>query len=107
MLEAIDYYWTPRANHPRAVSRMLLSDLMLHATFDAFHLCETFLVQPLMIVAGDKANTLWFSEELYRRAGSADKALRLVPGATHIAMYDVYVDAAMEALASFFRRTLA
>lgn len=38
MLEAIDYYWTARANHPRAVSRMLLVDLAQQATFDAFHL---------------------------------------------------------------------
>lgn len=52
MLEAIDYYWTPRANHHRAVSRMLLVDLAQQATFDAFHLVEQFLTQPLMIVAG-------------------------------------------------------
>ena len=56
MLEAIDYYWTPRANHPRA--------------------------------------------------GANDKTLHLVEGATHIAMYDIYVPQAMEVLAPFFKRTL-
>ena len=74
MLEAIDYYWTPRAQHPRAVSRMLLVDLAQQATFDAFHLVEQFLTQPLLIVAGTAANTLWFSEELYRRAGAKDSS---------------------------------
>lgn len=106
MLEAIDYYWTARANHPRAVSRMLLVDLAQQATFDAFHLTEQFLTQPLMIVAGTAANTLWFSEELYRRAASKDKTLHLVEGATHIAMYDIYVPQAMEQLAPFFKRTI-
>lgn len=106
MLEAIDYYWTARANHPRAVSRMLLVDLAQQATFDAFHLTEQFLTQPLMIVAGTAANTLWFSEELYRRAAAKDKTLHLVEGATHIAMYDIYVPQAMEQLAPFFRRTI-
>ena len=106
MLEAIDYYWTARANHPRAVSRMLLVDLAQQATFDAFHLTEQFLTQPLMIVAGTDANTLWFSEELYRRAAAKDKTLHLVEGATHIAMYDIYVPQAMEQLAPFFKRTI-
>jgi len=107
MLEAIDYYWTVRANHPRAVSQMLLVDLALQATFDAFHLSEQFLTQPLMIIAGSEANTLWFSEDLYRRAASKDKTLHLVEGATHIAMYDIFVPQAMEELTSFYNRTLA
>lgn len=106
MLEAIDYYWTPRANHPRAVSRMLLVDLAQQATFDAFHLVDQFLTQPLMIVAGTAANTLWFSEDLYRRAAAKDKTLHLVEGATHIGMYDIYVPQAIEQLAPFFQRTL-
>lgn len=106
MLEAIEYYWTPRANHPRAVSKMLLVDLAQQATFDAFHLTERFLTQPLMIVAGTAANTLWFSEDLYRRAAAKDKTLHLVEGATHIAMYDIYVPQVIEALAPFFKRTL-
>lgn len=106
MIEANDYYWTPRAQHPRAVSRMLLVDLAQQATFDAFHLVEQFLTQPLLIVAGTAANTLWFSEELYRRASAKDKTLHLVEGATHIAMYDTYVPQAMEQLAPFFKRTL-
>lgn len=106
MIEAHEYYHTPRARHPRALSRMLATDVLALATFDAFHLAETFLTQPLMIVAGDKANTLWFSEDLFRRAASADKTLALVPGATHIAMYDKFVDDAMASLAPFFMRTL-
>ncbi len=106
MIEAHDYYWTPRAHHPRAVSRMLIDTLMEQSTFDAFHLCETRLKQPLMIVAGTAANTLWFSEDLYRRAASTDKTLHLVPDATHIAMYDKYVPQAVEVLAPFFERTL-
>jgi len=107
MIEAHEYYHTPRAQHPRAMSRMLATDALALATFDAFHLADTFLTQPLMIVAGDKANTLWFSEELFRKAASAQKTLHLVPGATHIAMYDHYVDQAMELLAPFFREHLA
>ncbi len=106
MIEAHEYYWTPRAHHERAVSRMLIDTLLEQSTFDAFHLVESRLQQPLMIVAGTAANTLWFSEDLYRRAGSADKTMHLVQDATHIAMYDKYVPQALEALVPFFGRTL-
>ncbi len=106
MLEAIEYYHTPRAYHPRAVSRMALRNLMQLATFDAYHLADVFLTQPLMIVVGDKANTLWFSEDLYRKAASQNKTLYIVEGATHIAMYDKFVPQAMEALGKFYQENL-
>ncbi len=106
MIEAHEYYWTERAHHPRAVSRMLIDTFMEQSTFDAFHLVESRMKQPLMVVAGTAANTLWFSEDLYRRAGSQDKTLHLVPDATHIAMYDKYVPQALEVLVPFFGRTL-
>lgn len=73
---------------------------------EEFHESKQFLTQPLLIVAGTAANTLWFSEELYRRAGAKDKTLHLVEGATHIAMYDICVPQAMEQLEPFFKRTL-
>lgn len=43
LLEAYEYYRTPRASHPNSPSRIPLADLGRLATFDAFHLCETFL----------------------------------------------------------------
>ncbi|MDO5092448.1 MAG: alpha/beta hydrolase [Propionibacteriaceae bacterium] len=82
---------------------MLASNLMDLVTCDAFYLANRFLTQPLMIVADDKANTLWFSEDLYRKAASVDKILHVVEGATHIGLYDHRADDALDALVPFFQ----
>jgi hypothetical protein len=38
------------------------------------------------LIAGSSAGSLWFSQEAFRRAGSRDKGLHIVEGATHIAI---------------------
>ena len=65
--------------------------------YDAFHLAEQLLTQPLRLIAGSRAGSLWFSQDAFRRAGSRDKSLHIVDGATHIAMYDTpeFVEQAM------------
>lgn len=57
-------------------------------TFDAFHLVDLFLNQPIQIVAGEDAGTRWITEDLFRRAASKDKHLHIVPGGTHVGLYD-------------------
>jgi hypothetical protein len=46
-------------------------------------------MQPLRLITGSRAGSLWFSQDAFRRAGSRDKRLHIVEGATHIAMYDM------------------
>ena len=51
--------------------------------------------QPLLLIAGEKADSLYMSEEAFAKAtGTQDKELFKVPGATHIKTYYVpeYVD---------------
>lgn len=71
--------------------------------YDAFHLADQLLTQPLRLIAGSKAGSLWFSQDAFKRAGSRDKRLHIVEGATHIAMYDrpEYVKQVMYQLARF------
>ena len=86
--EAWEYYHTPRAQHPNAPSVVPVHGLARLVAYDAFHLSGQFLTQPLRLIAGSKAGSLWFSQDAFRRAGSRDKSLQIVEGATHIAMYD-------------------
>ncbi len=102
MREAVEYYRTERAMHPNASSTTPVSDLMQLMRFDAFHLCEVLLTQPLMIIAGTQADTLWYSEALNRRAASTDKTLHLIEGAGHIALYDKDAEKAIERLVPFY-----
>ncbi|PHH70746.1 hypothetical protein CDD82_6951 [Ophiocordyceps australis] len=104
--EAADYYLTPRAQHARATNTMLLQSVPRIMTFDAFYLADIFLKQPLLLIAGDKAGSLWHTEKLDQLVGGATKKV-IVPGATHIDFYDKDpVQPAIDEIASFMKANL-
>lgn len=104
--EAADYYLTPRGQHPNAPNKMLTSSLSALASFTGFDRVEELLTQPLMIVAGSEAGSLWHSQELYAKA-AGPKELSIVDGATHMGLYDGKgADTAMARLSPFFTRIL-
>ncbi|MER6957599.1 alpha/beta hydrolase [Streptomyces sp. NPDC000618] len=107
MAEAHDYYRTPRAQHPNADNRMLFTSIANIYAFDAFHQVETLLTQPLLMVAGSKAGSLWQAEQLLPRVTSP-KELAVVDGAGHVSLYDVpeYVDEVTAHLSPFFTKYL-
>ncbi|WP_027014267.1 alpha/beta hydrolase [Comamonas composti] len=108
LAEAFDYYRTDRAQHDNAPSRFTTRSLAQLVTYDPFHNVELFLTQPVQIIAGSDAGSRWASEELLRRAASPKKDLFLVPGATHIALYDqpAMVGMAADRLAAFYKAHL-
>ncbi|RKT52425.1 alpha/beta hydrolase [Saccharothrix australiensis] len=106
--EAWEYYRTSRCEHPNAPSWMTTRSLSQIVTYDAFHKAETFLTQPLLLVAGSEAGSKWMSEDLYGRAASTDKSFHVVEGANHMSLYDgeKYVEEVVGALAPFFTERL-
>lgn len=109
MVEASDYYLTPRAQHPNAQNKWLFSRSVSKIfAFDAFHLVEDLLTQPVLIVAGSEAGSLWHSTELYTKARS-EKKLVVVEGGAHMDFYDVpkYVERAVAEAVPFFNEKLA
>ncbi|MFH8224372.1 hypothetical protein ACH4C2_35220 [Streptomyces sp. NPDC018057] len=68
----------------------------------------TPLVQPVLIVAGSEAGSLWMSTALHGRA-RGPKRLLVVEGGTHMDFYDVpeYVGRAVAAAVPFFTGHLA
>ena len=104
--EAADYYLTPRGQHPNAPNKMLLISLSRLVSFTGFDQADTLLTQPLLVVAGSEAGSLWHSKELHAKA-AGPKELFIIEGATHMDLYDG--DGAVTAaskLAPFFTRTL-
>ncbi len=105
--EAADYYLTPRGQYPTAPNKMLMSGQIYAAGFNGFDRIDTLLTQPLLVVAGSDAGSLWHSEELYNRAASTQKEIAIIPGATHMDLYDgPGVDQSMQHLTPFFTNTL-
>lgn len=105
--QGYEYYWKTHA-HPNSTFRYTTSSLLDLMRFDSTHQIE-LLNQPLLMIAGSKADTLYLTEDAFAKAtGTKDKMLFKIEGATHIETYWVprYVDAAMAQLLKFYGRTL-
>lgn len=101
--EGYDYYRTPRGQHPNAKGRFLVTSSDKIYAYSAFDHISDYLTQPLLIIAGSRADTKIFSEEAYKLS-NGPKELFVVEGASHIDMYDVpqYVDQAIDKMTKFF-----
>lgn len=102
--EGYDYYRTPRGQHSNSKGRFLFTSIDKMTTFSVFDYLGDFLTQPLLLIAGSKADTRIFSEQAYNLA-KCEKELFIIEGATHIALYDVpeYVEQAVNKMVEFFK----
>jgi uncharacterized protein len=101
------YYWKTHA-HPGSTFKYTMSSLLDLMRWDATDRIE-LIDQPLLMIAGSKADSLYMTEDAFAKAtGTKDKELLKIDGATHIETYWVpkYVDAAMDKLTTFYSRTL-
>ena len=107
--QAWEYYHTPRAECATAPGFATLRSLNQIITYDAYHMADVYLTQPIQIVAGSVAGSKWMSDDLYDRAASTDKSYHVVNGANHMDLYDgkAYVEEAVSVLAPFFKQKLA
>jgi len=88
--QAVEYYRTPRGQNPCSSNKLRFTSMASVIAFDAFHLVETLLTQPVEIVAGSVAGafgSLADSQELYRRT-PGEKHLTIIEGASHYDLYD-------------------
>ncbi|MCW9706391.1 alpha/beta hydrolase [Fodinibius salsisoli] len=111
IVEAVKYYCTPRGQHPNSPNKLRFTSMDAVLAFDAFHLAEQLLTQPLQIVIGNVPGGFGSYRDgfdLYNRAASNNKDLLVVEGASHYDLYDQpeYVNQAVEQLESFFGENL-
>lgn len=102
------YYWKSHA-HPGSTFKYTMSSLLDLMRWDATDRIE-LIDQPLLMIAGSKADSLYMTEDAFAKAtGTNDKELFKIDAATHIETYWVpkFVDAAMQKLTAFYSRTLA
>ncbi|MFJ8493467.1 alpha/beta hydrolase [Streptomyces sp. NPDC094038] len=106
--ETFEFYRTPRGHHPRAVRGWVLRSVDQLAQYDSYAMIELISPRPLLMIAGSKAESAYFSREAIERAAEP-KELFVIAGATHIDLYDQdeYVTPAVAKLTGFFGRHLA
>lgn len=101
--EGFEYYGKTHA-HPNSTFRYPLSNFLELMRFDASTNMD-LINQPLLMMAGDKADTLYMTLDAFAKAHNAkNKELFLIKGATHIQTYwkKEYVNQAMNKLTQFY-----
>ena len=105
--EGYEYYLETHA-HPNSTFRYTQSSLLDLMRFDATDQIE-LINQPLLKLAGSKADTRDMTEDAFAKAVNAQpKELYLLEGATHIQTYwkEPYVTQAVKKLTEFFKKNL-
>lgn len=105
--QGFEYYWKTHA-HPNSTFRYTESSLLSLMNFDAATNMD-LINQPLLMVAGSKADSLYMTKEVFELATEVEsKQLFLIEGATHIETYwkPEYVEQAITQFADFFANTL-
>lgn len=102
------YYYHRTHAHPNSTFRYTTASLIDLMAFDANDRMA-LINQPLLMMAGSKADTYYMTESAFKLAtGTDNKELFLIEDATHIQTYYVpeYVDKAVSKLREFFDQYL-
>jgi fermentation-respiration switch protein FrsA (DUF1100 family) len=105
--DGIEYYGLTH-KHPNATGSYTTESFMKLIAFDVEDRMD-LIDQPLLMICGEKADTLYMSVDAFVKAVNADdKELYTIPNASHIRTYWVeeYVCAAVNKLDAFFQKYL-
>lgn len=103
--EFYDYYRTKRGFHPRSTTAMTLTSNSALMNFFPFAQIETISPRPILLIAGEQANSKYFSEDAYKLAAEP-KELYIVKGATHVDLYDQKAFIPFDKINDFFSKNL-
>lgn len=109
LIDYHDYYRTPRGYHARAVNSGNSWSRTTPLSFMNMPLLtyiKEISPRPVLLIHGEKAHSRYFSETAYA-AAAEPKELMIIPGASHVDLYDKVDVIPFDKLASFFGRHLA
>lgn len=106
--EYYDYYKTPRGFHERSInsnaawSKTSGFSLM---NFPILGNIKEISPRPMLLIAGEKAHSRYFSEDIYKSA-SEPKELMIIPNAVHVDLYDKVDKIPFAEIENFFKTNL-
>lgn len=103
--EFFDYYRTPRGQHPNCTTGITFTSNGALMNFYPFAMIERISPRPLLFIAGETANSRYFSEDAYKLAAEP-KELYIVPKAGHVDLYDRMQFIPFDKLEAFFKEYL-
>lgn len=102
------YYKTPRGYHKRSVNSNDGWNVTSNLPFMNMPL-DSFIQEidnPVLVIHGDKAHSVYFSLDAYNQMKSDNKELMLIPGAVHTDLYDNLDVIPFEKMKNFFEENL-
>lgn len=103
-----DYYRTPRGFHqrsPNSNGSWTATNALSFMNMPLMSYIKEIAPRPLLLIAGDKAHSRYFSEDAYK-AAAGPKQLLIVPNADHVDLYDRADKIPFDRIADFFNRNL-
>jgi len=104
----VDYYKTERGFHSRSINSngsWTATNALSFMNMPLLTYINEISPRPILIIAGEKAHSRYFSEDAYK-AANEPKELMIIPGAVHTDLYDKINVIPFDKLESFFKRNL-
>ncbi|MEC5319271.1 alpha/beta hydrolase [Brenneria populi subsp. brevivirga] len=104
MIDYHEYYMTPRGFHPRAVNSgnaWTITTPLSFMNMPILTYIKEISPRPILLVHGEKAHSLYFAQTAYA-AAAEPKELVIVPGASHIDLYDRVDKIPFDKMTTFF-----
>lgn len=102
------YYKTPRGYHPRSLN----SNNGWNKTSDLSYINTPILTysdeirSAVLVIHGEKAHSRYFSEDAFRKLKGDNKELLIIPGVSHVDLYDNLTLIPFDKIERFFREYL-
>lgn len=103
-----DYYRTPRGYHPRSVNSngsWTLTTPLSFMNMPILTYIKEISPRPVLFIHGEKAHSRYFSETAYA-AAAEPKELMIIPGASHVDLYDRVDIIPFDTIEKFFNTSL-
>ena len=104
----VNYYKTERGFHPRSINSngsWTKTNPLSFMNMPLMTYIKEISPRPILIIAGEKAHSRYFSEDAYK-AANEPKELMIIPGAVHTDLYDKTDIIPFAKLESFFKENL-
>ena len=103
-----DYYKTKRGYHPRSLNSNGGWNVTSSLSFMNMPILQYSqeIRSAVLVVHGDKAHSCYFSKDAFAKLTGSNKELLLIPGASHVDLYDRTDIIPFDKLESFFRQYL-
>jgi fermentation-respiration switch protein FrsA (DUF1100 family) len=104
VVDYFNYYRTPRGFHTNSVNSngaWLVTNPLSFMNMPLLTYIKEISPRPTLLIAGEKAHSRYFSEDAFK-AAAEPKQLMIIPGASHVDLYDKLDIIPFDKLASFF-----